>query len=166
MSSDQKFNRRSKHKRLQIAVIGSSEATVAENEIAFQVGQHLGKRHTALLTGGRGGVMESACKGAKNVGGLTIGIVPDEEGNPYLDIIIKTRMGQARNVILVGSADAVIAIGGSYGTLSEIAFALGDNIPVFGLQTWVIEGITQGSDPIDIVEKAIQAASLYRNEEN
>jgi uncharacterized protein (TIGR00725 family) len=125
----------------QVAVIGASDASEDERIIARKVGYLLAKKHIILLSGGRGGVMEASCQGSKEGGGLSVGIVPGTEGNSFLDIIIRTGMGQARNVILIESSDAVIAIGGGYGTLSEISFALKSGIPVLGLMTWNIPGI-------------------------
>lgn len=141
---------------IQIAVIGASDATESERYDADRVGSLLAHHHIVLLSGGKGGVMEASCKGARDAGGLTIGIVPDTTGNPYLSVIIKTRMNHARNVILVGSADAVIAIGGEYGTLSEIAFALKTDTPVFGIHTWDIEGVHPCDSPDEAVRLAIE----------
>lgn len=112
--------------------------------------------------------MEAACRGAKAVGGTTVGVLPGpdrSEANPYVDIPIVTGMGEARNAIVVKSAQAVIAIDGEFGTLSEIALALRNRIPVIGLSTWVLsrEGredrsIVVAADPTDAVEKAVAAA--------
>lgn len=150
---------KSSETRIQIAIIGAAEASAHECEDAFQVGRALAEKGAVVLTGGRGGVMEAACRGARSAGGLTGGIVPGDIGNPYLDIVIRTGMGTARNAILVRSADAVIAVGGKYGTLSEIALALGDDIPVFGLLTWDIPGIVTGISPDDVVQKAMAAGA-------
>ncbi len=141
--------------RKQIAVIGGSRAEGQDLINAEQVGMLLAKEDAILLSGGRGGVMEASCRGAGNAGGIVAGIVPGSEGNPYLTIIIKTRMDNARNVILAGSADAVIAIGGEYGTLSEIAYALLLGIPVFGILTWDIPGVTACDSPDEAVRLAI-----------
>lgn len=153
---------------LQISVIGSSKATPEAIRLAEEVGRELGKRGVTVVTGGLTGVMEAACKGAKEAGGTTIGILPGNdpaEANPYVDIAICTGIGYARNVIVVRSGRAVIAIAGAFGTLSEIAHALGDNIPVIGLNTWSFsrngqkdEGIVLARDPKDAVEKALDAA--------
>ena len=103
--------------------------------------------------------MEAACKGAREKGGLTIGIVPDTgNGNAYLDIIIRSGLGHARNALVVQSSDAVIAIGGGYGTLSEIALALKAHRPVFGIKTWEIKGVTPCSTPEEAVLRAVHAA--------
>jgi uncharacterized protein (TIGR00725 family) len=122
-----------------IAVIGSGQATAQEASLAKAVGQEIAKRGVVLVCGGLGGVMEAACQGAMSAGGITIGILPGDNrqtANPYVQIPIVTGLGHARNVIVVKSAQAVIAIGGSYGTLSEIGHALQSGIPVVGLHTW------------------------------
>jgi hypothetical protein len=107
--------------------------------------------------------MEAVCRGAKEAGGTTVGILPDTgEGNPYLDLVIRTGMGHARNVVLVNSADAVIAVGGGYGTLSEIAVSLKTEKPVFGLLTWKIEGVFACATPEEAVILAVRAGRLSR----
>lgn len=122
-----------------IAVIGARQCNAPTYALAEQVGYELARRRAIVVCGGLGGVMEAACKGAKRAGGLTIGILPGKtsrEANPYVDIPIVTGLGEARNSIVVRTARAVIAVGGEYGTLSEIAFALKFGIPVIGLNTW------------------------------
>lgn len=143
----------------QVAVIGASDASKEEINLAESVGTLLAKNGICLLSGGLTGVMEASCRGAFLSGGLTIGIVPRTEGNPYLSVIMKTRMDQARNFILVGSSDAAIAIGGGYGTLSEIAYALKNKIPVFGLLTWDIPDIIICKTPEEAVNRAIKSIS-------
>lgn len=125
--------------QLLIAVIGARQCDAETYALAEQVGYELARRGAIVVCGGLGGVMEGACKGAKRAGGLTIGILPGKtprEANPYVDIPIVTGLGEARNSIVVRTARAVIAVGGEYGTLSEIAFALKFGIPVIGLNTW------------------------------
>lgn len=122
-----------------VGVIGGSAPTAEEERAAEAVGRALAQAGAVLICGGRTGVMEGACRGAKAAGGLTIGILPGtdpREANPYVDIPIVTGMRCARNVIIARTAQAVIAVGGSYGTLSEIAFALNFGTPVVGLGTW------------------------------
>ena len=154
---------------LQISVIGSGDGATPEAiRLAEEVGRELAKRGATVVTGGLFGVMEAASRGAKEAGGTTIGIIPGSdpsEANSYLDYIVCTGIGFARNVIVVRSGRAVIAITGAFGTLSEIAHALGDNIPVIGLQTWSFSrnGVSQekmilAHDPVDAVEKALEAA--------
>ena len=121
-----------------IAVIGGSQPSAEEARLAEEVGRELARQGATLVCGGLGGVMEAACRGASSVGGVTIGILPGdspEAANPYVQIPIVTGMGYARNISVVKSAQAVIAVGGSYGTLSEIAHARQGGIPVIGLNT-------------------------------
>ena len=151
-----------------IAVIGGSQPSTEEIKLAEAVGRELAKRGAALVCGGLSGVMEAACRGAQSEGGLTIGILPGETrqmSNPYVQIPIVTGMSYARNVIVVRSAQAVIAIGGSYGTLSEIGHALQSGIPVIGLKTWSLfrngkqdNSIILAKNPQDAVDKALELA--------
>ena len=128
------------------------------------MGQRLAKQGVALICGGLGGVMEAACKGARSAGGLTIGILPGDDrhaANAYVDVPIVTGIGYARNAIVVKSAQAIIAIDGSYGTLSEIAFALQGGIPVVGLDTWSLSLHGQMDDaliPAQNAEEAVKKA--------
>ena len=160
-----------------ISVIGSSQPKSDEHiQLAEEVGRELAKRGVTVVCGGLSGVMEAACRGAKSAGGRTIGILPGRspaEANPYVDIPIITGMGYSRNVIVVSTGRAVIAVGGAYGTLSEIGHALGYDIPVVGLKTWpltltgeglALEKMVMASDPADAVEKAL-AAALARDDE-
>ncbi len=150
-----------------IAVVGGRDCSPEEAELAEEVGREIARRGAVLICGGLTGVMEAACRGAWEEGGITIGVLPGErreEANPYVRIPIVTGLGEARNVIIVKSAHAVIAINGEYGTLSEIAYALKAGIPVVGLRTWKIEGGRIASDPIirasgsrEAVEKAFRA---------
>jgi uncharacterized protein (TIGR00725 family) len=124
-----------------------------------------------LICGGRGGVMETACRGAKSAGGLTIGILPGtnpRKANPYVDIPIVTGIGEARNAIITRTAQAVIAIGGSYGTLSEIAFALSFGTPIVGLGTWEVQREGHPDAPIEYAatpeEAVVRALALTRSE--
>ena len=160
-----------------ISVIGSSKPLHDEHvELAENVGKELAKRGVMVVCGGLNGIMEVVCRGAKSEGGTTIGILPGrdtKDANSYVDIPIVTTMGFSRNVIVVNTGEAVIAVGGAYGTLSEIGHALGDGIPVIGLKTWPltttgdgkpIDGaIVQAVSPVDAVEKAIAAADGRRN---
>jgi uncharacterized protein (TIGR00725 family) len=110
-----------------IAVIGAGLCDGATGQVAYEVGQRLAESSCAVVTGGLGGVMEAASRGAADMGGLVIGILPSaspRESNPYVGVAIATGMGDARNAVIANTADAFIAVGGSYGTLSEIAFAL------------------------------------------
>ena len=135
-----------------VAVIGGSAPRPEETAAAEAVGRALAEAGALLICGGRGGVMEAACRGAKAAGGITIGILPGThqgEANAYVDIPIVTGIGVARNAIIARTAQAVVAVGGSYGTLSEIAFALAFGVPVVGLGTWKIE--REGHPPAPLV---------------
>ena len=151
-----------------IAVIGGGQCSKAEAKLAEEVGRELAKQGAILVCGGLGGVMEAACKGASSEGGVTIGILPGDNrqaANPYVQIPIVTGMGYARNVAVVKSAQAVIAIGGSYGTLSEISHALQSGIPVISLNTWALSrnsqqdnSIITAQSPTEAVNKALSLA--------
>ena len=124
-----------------IGVIGAGQCDKEAAELAFNTGKEIAESGYGMVCGGLGGVMEAASQGCKEAGGLTVGIIPQDEaesGNKYLDIIIPTGMGIMRNLLVVRSAAGLIAVNGRYGTLSEIAFALQLNKPIAGLNTWVI----------------------------
>ncbi len=155
------------NKKVFIAVIGGGETSPQEAELAEEVGREIARRGAILVCGGLGGAMEAACRGAAAEGGVTIGILPGDNrrsANPYVQIPIVTGMGHARNVIVVKSAQAVIAVGGSYGTLSEISHALQNGIPVIGLSTWSLSKNDQPENSIirvkDPAEAVIKALSL------
>ncbi len=147
-------------KNRRVAIIGTGVAEGSLYHLAEEVGFLLGKEGAIIYTGGLGGVMEAALKGAKEAGALTIGILPGqkaEEANPYVDIPIVTDMGHARNVILVRSVEFVVSIGGGYGTLSEIALALKMWKPVIGLKTWEnIPGVYYVRSPEEVVSKILE----------
>ncbi len=148
---------------MQIAVIGRGDCSDEEYEIAEAVGRLIAENRATVCCGGLGGVMEAACRGAKEAGGTTVGILPDTgDGNAYLDVAVRTGMGHARNVVLVHSADAVIAVGGSYGTLSEIAVSLKTGKPVYGLSTWKIKGVRACAGPEEAVSLAVRAGRPSR----
>ena len=143
-----------------IAVIGDSSCSQDEARLAEAVGEQLAERGATIICGGLGGVMEAVCRGAKVKGGLTVGVLPGEDSsmaNPYVDIPIVTGVGYARNMAVVKSARAVIAIGGNYGTLSEIAYALKRDIPVIGLNTWSLSRNGQEDGTITRVGSAAEA---------
>jgi len=143
-----------------IAVIGDSSCSPEEAKLAQSVGELLAQRGVTVVCGGLGGVMEAVCRGAKSKGGLTIGILPGQDSsmaNPWVDIPVVTGIGEARNVAVVKSAQAVIAISGGYGTLSEIAYSLKSEIPVIGLNTWSLSRNEREDDSIIIVQSATEA---------
>ncbi|HSV30954.1 MAG TPA: TIGR00725 family protein [Atribacteraceae bacterium] len=124
-----------------IGVIGANRANEDLLETAYDLGRELARRGAILVCGGLGGVMEAACRGAKELGGLTLGILPGREAgqaNRYVDLPIVTGLGEARNFVLVLTAQALIACGGGPGTLSEIAFALQNEKILAGIRTWTI----------------------------
>jgi uncharacterized protein (TIGR00725 family) len=153
-----------------VAVIGSASCSAAEAALAEEVGREVARQGAVLVSGGRGGVMEAACRGAKAVGGLTVGILPGTdrgEANPYVDIPIVTGLGEARNAVVVHTADTVIAVSGGAGTLSEIGFALKMGRPVVGLRTWELH---HGGQPVHAVyqattpsEAVVQALALAKD---
>ncbi len=147
-------------KKRQVAVIGGGQASSRETKLAEEVGRLLARRGVILVCGGLGGVMEAVCRGASAEGGLTIGILPGESrrgANRYVQIPIVTGIGYARNVAVVKSAQAVIAIGGSYGTLSEIGHALQSGIPVVGLETWTLSKNGKTNNSVIPVSSAAEA---------
>ncbi len=143
---------------MQIAVVGGGECCPKVREMAYSLGRQLAENGHVLLCGGLGGVMEAVCSGVREAGGLTVGILPGDkwEANRYVDIFISTGMGHARNVIIVKSADAVIALPGEHGTLSEIALALKMGKRVISLQSWDIPGVLNAGTPEEAVRLLIQ----------
>jgi len=157
-----------------ISVIGGEGAGSEALRLAEEVGRELGRRGVTLVCGGRGGVMEAACRGARSEGGHTIGILPGRNAretppNKHVEFPIFTGIGYARNAIVALSGEAVIAISGSFGTLSEIAYALINEIPLVGLDTWDFDyhdwepsGIVRVSTAAEAVEQAVALAKARR----
>ena len=155
---------------LQIAVIGAGAEDPELAELAEETGRLLAEAGARVVGGGRGGVMEAAARGAANAGGEVVGILPTEslgDANEHVTHPVATGIGHARNLAVVASADAVIALGGAWGTLSEIAFARRLRRPVVGLRSWSVEApampaARSGIDPVDgpdtAVERALEAA--------
>ncbi len=144
---------------VQVAVIGPSLATKDEIAAAEEIGRTLAEGGATLISGGLGGVMEASCRGAKENGGFTVGILPHTgSGNPYLSVQVRTGISHARNIVIVESADAIVAVGGAYGTLSEIAIALKTGKPVFGYLSWEIEGVEPCETPAEAAIRALAAA--------
>jgi uncharacterized protein (TIGR00725 family) len=152
---------------IHIAVVGAGDDDAPTGVLAAAeaVGRAVGEAGAVLVCGGRGGVMEAACRGARAVGGLTVGILPGSdpaEANPYVEVVVPTGLGEARNALVVRAGDAVVAVDGGYGTLSEIALALVAGIPVVGIRTWELardgkpdEGIERVDDPAGAVALAL-----------
>ncbi|UCF60410.1 MAG: TIGR00725 family protein [Anaerolineaceae bacterium] len=146
-----------------VSVVGSAVCTSAQAGIAEEVGRLLGERGAILVCGGRGGVMEAACRGAQEAGGITVGILPGidrQEANPYLTVALPTGLGNARNTLVVITGEAVIAIGGGYGTLSEIGIALKQGRRVIGLDTWEAIRSDGQKAAIEVAQSPEQAVAL------
>jgi len=142
-----------------IAVVGARETTSAVLATAEAVGREIGRQGHTIVCGGLTGVMEAACRGARAEGGHTIGVLPGDEAstaNPYVEFAIPTGLGVARNSVVARTGDVMIAIDGSYGTLSEIAFALQFRRPVVGIGTWTFDDGSI-SDPLIRVDSAVDA---------
>jgi len=145
--------------KLRVAVVGGARCSAEMATLAEEIGRELARRGCVVVTGGLGGVMEAACRGAKSENGLTVGILPglhDRDANDHVDIAIVTGLSHARNAIVVRSADAVIAINGQYGTLSEIALSLTQATPVVGLRTWDISGLVPAKTAKEAVDRALE----------
>ncbi len=142
---------------IKISVIGGSRCDAIVFAQAYEIGKEIAKNGAILVCGGLTGVMEAACKGAKDAGGITVGIVPGDDetnANKYVDLIIPTGLGYARNILVVKAGHAVIAIDGSFGTLSEIAYALTYDKPLIGLNTWKMQPYCDDEDHIPAVIEA------------
>ena len=149
-----------------VAVVGSGVAPAAVLADAEEVGRALGEAGAVVVCGGLGGVMEAACRGAREAGGLTVGILPGSDrgaANPWVSVALPTGLGEARNALVARAADAVIAVGGEFGTLAEIALALKAGTPVVGLGTWElardgapVDAIVRVADAREAAERALE----------
>ena len=146
-----------------IGVAGASQPEPPLLPIAEALGRYLAEAGAIVVCGGGTGLMTAVCRGAREAGGQTVGLLPGSErdtGNPYLSVALPTALGEGRNVLLVRASDALVAVGGGFGTLSEIALALRIGVPVVGLATW---GLTLSEQPVDafpVVGSAEEAARL------
>ena len=146
-------------RRIRLGVIGGARPAPRFEDIARDVGRRIAEAGAILICGGLGGVMQAAARGAREAGGLTIGILPGlqpDEANPFIDIPVATGIGYARNAAVAMNADALIAVDGEFGTLSEIAFGRIYGKPVVGIETWDIPGVEPAADPAEAVEKALR----------
>jgi uncharacterized protein (TIGR00725 family) len=153
--------------RAYVAVVGAGRASAEEERAAESVGRGLAEAGAVVVCGGLGGVMEAACRGAKAGGGTTVGILPGTgraDANRHVDVAIATGLGEMRNGLVVRAADALVAVGGEFGTLSEIALALKAGKPVVGLGGWElsrggrpVDAIVRASSPEDAVARALAA---------
>jgi uncharacterized protein (TIGR00725 family) len=143
-----------------VAVVGPGDASEGAQDAAERVGRELARQGAIVVCGGLGGVMEAACRGAKEAGGTTVGILPGADrraANRYVDVALATGLGEARNALVARAADVLVAIAGGHGTLSEIALALKAGTPVVGLETWPIEGVEAVRSPEEAAERALAA---------
>ncbi len=141
-----------------VAVVGPGDATPREVEAAEEIGRGVAERGAVVVCGGLGGVMAAACRGAAEAGGLTVGILPGTDraaANRWVRVALPTGLGELRNGLIVRAADVVVAVGGAYGTLSEVALALKSGVPVIGLRTWGVEGVRAVDTPQQAVERAV-----------
>ncbi len=144
-----------------VGVIGSGDPSDREDKMAMEVGRLIAERGAVLVCGGLSGIMEASSRGASEAGGLTLGILPGEDrdqANPYITIPVPSGMGVGRNILIVRTADALIAMKGRTGTLSEIALALNTGKPVVDLGDWGLEGMETAGTPQEAVKRAIALA--------
>lgn len=146
-----------------VSVIGAGRATPDEERAAETIGARLATAGVVVVTGGLGGVMAAASRGAADAGGLTVGLLPGtarSPANPWVQVALPTGLGEGRNVLVVRAADAVVAVGGEHGTLSELGLALKLGIPVVGLDTWVVSRRGEVDPAIVVAGSAEEAADL------
>ena len=145
-----------------IAVIGAGKCSKKLQDMAADIGRYLAENGAVLVCGGLGGIMEGAARGAKEGGGTKIGIIPTSEkndANEYIDHVIVTGFGEARNIIIVKTADAIVALPGKYGTLTEMAFALHAGKPIVSVSAWKLgDEIRQVDDPLEAAKIALEMA--------
>jgi len=147
------------------AVVGAAEPSEPQAQAAEEVGRRLADAGAIVITGGGGGVMAAASRGAAQAGGLVIGILPGADraaANQWVAVALTTGLGELRNGLIVRAADVVVAVGGAYGTLSEVALALATGTPVIGLDSWAIEGLQVAATPAEAVTQALARAGVGR----
>jgi len=146
-----------------IAVIGASRATPAQEQVAEAVGRGLAGSGAIVITGGGPGVMAAASRGADAAGGIVVGVLPGADrraANPWVRVALPTGLGELRNGLIVRAADALVAVGGAYGTLSEIALALAAGKEVVGLDTWPIDGVQVAASAEEAVSRVLELAAV------
>jgi uncharacterized protein (TIGR00725 family) len=158
--------------RLQVAVVGGGHADEEDCDAAARVGRALGEAGAVVVTGGLGGVMAAACRGARDGGGTSLAILPGVDrsaANEFVDVAVASGLGEGRNLLVVRNADAVVAVGGEFGTLSEIALALQAGIPVVGLGTFELAkrgrevgGVIRAETPEQAADTALREAARRR----
>ena len=155
------MNEKNIRQRVRIGVIGGGRASVRDEELAVEVGRRIAEAGAVLVCGGLSGVMRAAARGAREAGGLTVGILPGTsaaDANPFIDVPVATGLGYSRNALVVMNSDALIAVAGEFGTLSEIAFGNIFGRTVIGLGTWEIRGVRPAGTPEEAVRAAMEAA--------
>jgi len=156
-------------RKIVVGVIGGRSCSKKVEQLAQNLGKKLKKVADFLVCGGLGGTMEAVCQGFKEAGGVNIGIIPGYDktsANPYVDIVIPTGLGLARNVLVVKTADIVVALPGEYGTLSEIAYCLQFEVPVISLKSWSIPGVIKVKTPDEAIKKISQILKEKEDERN
>jgi uncharacterized protein (TIGR00725 family) len=146
-----------------VGVAGASQPDARLVTLAEALGRRLAEAGATVLCGGGTGVMTAVCRGAREAGGMTVGLLPGPDrsgGNPYLTVALPTGLGEGRNLLLVRASDALVAVGGGFGTLSEIALALRTGVPVVGLATWGLTLAGKPVTPFPVVESPEEAARL------
>jgi len=160
------MNQEDIRRRIRIGVIGGARPEPRFEEIAREVGRRIAQAGAVLVCGGLGGVMKAAAQGAKEAGGLTIGILPGaqiSDANPYIDIPIATGLGYTRNSLVAMNADVLIAVDGEYGTLSEIAYGRIFGKPVIGLESWDVKGVVKAESAEETVRRALELAGVPKD---
>jgi uncharacterized protein (TIGR00725 family) len=146
-----------------IAVVGASKCSKKMRDIAADIGKYVAQHGGVIVCGGLGGVMEGAARGAREAGGVTIGILPSDdkaEANEFIDYVIPTGLGEVRNILVIRTADAVIALPGKYGTLTEISFALLHGKPLISVSSWKIgDEVKQMEDHMEAAKLAMELAT-------
>ncbi len=149
-------------RKIVVAVVGAGKCSKKLRDMAAATGEYIAQHGGILVCGGLGGVMEGAARGAKEAGGTTIGILPTEsksDANEFIDLVIPTGFGEARNAVVINSADAVVAFPGKYGTLSEMAFALKAQKPLISVGAWKLgDEIKHLDDPVEAAKLAMELA--------
>jgi hypothetical protein len=146
-----------------VGVVGPGQASSAELGAAEEVGAGLAALGAVVVTGGLGGVMEAACRGARSRRGRTLGILPGDDrdaANGWVEIAVATGLGELRNGLVVRASDALVAVGGSHGTLSEVALALKLGRPVVGLGTWAVHGVDEVTTPGEAIDHVARVLAL------
>ncbi len=147
-----------------VAVIGAGKCSKKQRDMAAKVGKYIAEHDAVLVCGGLGGIMEGAARGAKQAGGVTLGIIPSEckdDANEYIDFVVPSGLGEARNILVIRTADAVVAFPGRYGTLSEMAFALQAGKPLVAVNAWrLAEDVEQFDDPVEAARRALKLARV------